>query len=343
MGIHADEHAGARPRVGASSCLLGAPVRYNGGHSRDRFLTDLLDRHVDWVPVCPEAEIGLGVPRETLRLERAGGEDRVVATRSRTDRTDELRAVADRHSRSLSRLDGYVLKNKSPSCGLFGLPVFEGENRVGGRGRGAFAARLTELHPDLPVEEQGRLSDPGLREHFVERVFAHARLRALFAGDAGNASEPGAGGGEADDPAWRPRDLVDFHSRHKLQLMAHAPEGYRATGRIVADAGTRPPAAVERDYTAAFTRTLARPTTPGRNANALQHAFGMVSGQLDDARRRDLLDAIDRYRDGLVPLNVPVALIRHHCDAENVAWAREQTYLAPFPADLRLRNALAAS
>ncbi|MFD0776669.1 YbgA family protein, partial [Streptomonospora algeriensis] len=254
--------------------------------------------------------------------------------------TDDLRDVADRHGTALATLDGYVLKNKSPSCGLYGLPVFAGGRRVDGQSRGAFAARLVELLPDLPVEEQGRLSDPGLREHFVERVFAHARLRALFT--AADADEGGAAGG-SPGTGWRPRDLVAFHARHKLQLMAHSPEGYRATGRIVSQAGVRPPEEVRRDYTAAFTRALALRATVGRNANALQHAFGMVSDQLDDARRRDLLDVVDRYREGLVPLSVPVALIRHHCEAENVTWARKQTYLAPFPADLRLRNAMAPS
>ncbi|WP_067972558.1 2-thiouracil desulfurase family protein [Nocardiopsis trehalosi] len=315
---------GPRPRVAVSSCLLGAPVRYNGGHSRYRFLTDELDRHVDWVPVCPEAEIGLGVPRETLRLERTGAGTRVVASRSGADHTDDLRAVADRHLARLRDADGYVLKNKSPSCGLFALPVFAGGQRVDGRGRGAFAERLVELLPLLPVEEQGRLTDPGLREHFVERVFAHARLRALLA------------------PGWRPRDLVAFHARHKVQLMAHSPDGYREAGRIVADAGARPRAEVAADYAASFQRTLGLVATPGRHVNALQHLFGMVSPHLDATRRHDVLDAIERYRTGRVPLSVPVALIRHHCAGERVEWACAQTYLDPYPDDLRLRNTVPA-
>lgn len=315
-----------RPRIGVSSCLLGEPVRYNGGHCRHRFLTDGLAAHVEWVPVCPEDEIGLGVPRETLHLERAeGGADpgvRVVGTKSGADRTDELAAVADAHRADLDSLDGYVLKNKSPSCGLLGLPVFSGGKRVDGKGRGAFARRLVELHPELPVEEEGRLSDAGLRDHFVERVFAHARLRELFS------------------PGWRPRDLVAFHSRHKLQLMAHSPDAYRALGRITAGAGRGDRARVEADYRSGFHRALALTATPGRHVNALQHAFGMVSGLLDDARRHDMLSAIEAYRAGEVPLTVPATLIRHHCAAEGVAWAAEQSYLAPFPAGLGLRNSL---
>ncbi|MFD6950714.1 hypothetical protein A6A08_14385 [Nocardiopsis sp. TSRI0078] len=313
-----------RPRVGVSSCLLGAPVRYNGGHSRSRFLTDELDRHVDWLPVCPEAEIGLGVPRPTLRLQRREGEDRVVSSADGADHSDELARTADHHLARLRLLDGYVLKNKSPSCGLFALPVFDDDGgRVDGKGRGAFARRLTELLPALPVEEQGRLMDPVLREMFVQRVFAHARLRELW------------------ESPWRPRDLVVLHTRHKLQLMSHSPDGYRETGRIVARAGASAPEETEAAYTEAFHRAMAVRPSRGKHVNALQHAFGMLSPLLDDARRHDLLAAIEDYRHEQVPLSVPVALLRHHCTAEDVAWARDQTYLRPYPDELRLRHSVA--
>ncbi|MBE2998753.1 DUF523 and DUF1722 domain-containing protein [Nocardiopsis sp. HNM0947] len=313
-----------RPLVGVSSCLLGAPVRHNGGHSRHRFLTDELDRFVDWLPVCPEAEIGLGTPRPTLRLRRREEQDRVVSNADGADHTDALASIADQHLDRLREADGYVLKNKSPSCGLFALPVAGEEGqRVSGSGRGAFADRLTRLLPSLPVEEQGRLMDASLREWFVERVFAHARLRTLFAGD------------------WRPKDLVDFHTRHKLQLMAHSPEGYRETGRLVARAGERPRQWTEEAYTAAFHRALAVRTSRGKHANALQHAFGMLSPLLDDGRRHDLLASIEDYRQERAPLSLPTALLRHHCGSEEVPWARDQTYLRPYPDDLRLRHAVA--
>ncbi|WP_017581327.1 YbgA family protein [Nocardiopsis valliformis] len=328
-----------RPVVGVSSCLIGAPVRYNGGHSRYKFLTDELDRHVDWLPVCPEAEIGLGVPRPTLRLQdrpepeadgpeaesgQAWSADRVISSKDGTDHTDDLAGVADRHLRELRRLDGYVLKNKSPSCGLYALPVFnDNGDRLRGTGRGAFAARLTALLPHLPVEEQGRLSDAVLREHFVERVFAHSRLRALL------------------ESEWRPRDLVEFHTRHKLQLMAHSPDGYRETGRIVARAGTDSPEEIASVYAEAFHRALAVKTSRGKHANVLQHVFGMISPMLDDTRRHDLLAGIEEYREGQAPLSLPVALLRHHCSAEDVAWASNQTYLRPYPDPLRLRHPVA--
>lgn len=319
-----EEEALGRPRVGVSSCLLGAPVRYNGGHCRFRFLTEELSPYVDWLPVCPEAEIGLGVPRPTLRLQRRAGSDRVVGARDGSDHTEELAAVADKHLDGLRRLDGYVLKHKSPSCGMFALPVFDEEgHRVGGRGRGAFTSRLAELVPGLPMEEQGRLSDPSLREAFVERLFAHARLRELWESD------------------WRPRDLVGFHSRHKIQLMAHTPEGYRETGRIAARAGARDRDRTVREYTDAFRRALAVPAGRGRHANALQHVFGMIGPLLDGSRRKDLLAAVEDYWRGQVPLSLPVALLRHHCDAEEVAWACRQTYLRPYPDSLGLRHPVA--
>lgn len=315
---------GARPLVGVSSCLLGAPVRHNGGHSRHRFLTDELDRFVDWLPVCPEAEIGLGTPRPTLRLRRRDEEERVVSNADGTDHTEALAATADRHLERLREADGYVLKNKSPSCGLFALPVADDDgNRVHGSGRGAFADRLTRLLPSLPVEEQGRLTDASLREWFVERLFAHARLRALFSGD------------------WRTRDLVEFHTRHKLQLMAHSPEGYRETGRLAAHAGAVPRESTEEAYTEAFHRTLTVRSSRGKHANALQHALGMLSPLLDDARRHDLLASIEDYRQERAPLSLPMALLRHNCAPEEVRWVRDQTYLRPYPDELRLRHAVA--
>lgn len=317
----------ARPRLAVSSCLLGAPVRYNGAHSRDRFLTGPLSRHVDWVPVCPETEIGLGAPRPAMRLRIDG---HIVTRDGARDHTEDMTALAGRRLPALDGIDGYVLKGRSPSCGLFRLPRYAsgapGE-RVDGqpvdrKGRGVFAALLVESHPDLPVEEDGRLNDPVLREHFIERLFAHARLRAFFAAD------------------WRPCDLVDFHARHKMQLLAHVPDGYREAGRIVARAGDGARADLERDYRRAFTAALAVRAGRGRHTNALQHLLGFVGDGLDSTRRHDILTAIDSYRRGRAPLSVPIALLRHHAEGEHLAYIADQTYLAPFPDDLLLRHHL---
>ncbi|MCO5998022.1 DUF523 and DUF1722 domain-containing protein [Actinoallomurus rhizosphaericola] len=304
-----------RPRIGVSSCLLGDPVRYNGGHSRCRFLTDELAPYVDWVPFCPEMEIGLGTPRETLRLT---ADDRLVGRSSAADHTAAMAALP-----LASGLDGQVFKARSPSCGVRGIPRYAGDGRPADRrGRGVYAARLIDADPLLPVEDEGRLNDAGLREAFVERVFARARLRELFAGD------------------WRPRDLVAFHTRHKVQILAHDPAGYRLAGRVVARAGDRPREESEAAYRALFDAALARKATRGRNANALQHVFGQIGEVLDDTRRHDIVASIEEYRRGDAPLSLPVALLSHHARGEGIAWAADQTYLAPFPAALRLRHHL---
>lgn len=316
-----------RPRLAVSSCLLGAPVRYNGGHSRNRFLTGMLSRHVDWVPVCPEMEIGLAAPRPAMRLRTDG---HIVTKDGASDHTAAMTALAERRLPDLDGVDGYILKSRSPSCGLSNLPRYAAggpDERTDGqpvdrKGRGVFAALLLDAYPDLPTEEDGRLNDPVLREHFIEQVFAQARLRELFAGD------------------WRPRDLVAFHSRHKFQLLAHAPDGYRETGRIVARTGERPRDELERDYRHAFTATLAIRAGRGRHTNALHHILGFITDDLDAARRHDILTAIDSYRRGQAPLSVPIALLRHHAQGEHLAYIAEQTYLAPFPDDLLLRHNL---
>src|ERR1700757_4148270 len=238
----------ARPRVGVSSCLLGEPVRFNGGHSRSRFLADELGPHVNWVPCCPEMEIGLGAPRETLRLTVAG---RLVSRSGAADHTAAGAALP-----LPAGLDGYVFKAKSPSCGIHGIARFaDGGQPTDHRGRGVFAQRVMARFPLLPAEDEGRLNDAVLREEFTERVFASARLRELLSA------------------RWAPRDLVAFHARHKLQLLAHDPVRYRAAGRVVAAAGSVPREVTEPAYRDVFQAMTTR-ASRSRNANALQHAFG---------------------------------------------------------------------
>lgn len=305
-----------RPKVAVSGCLLGEAVRYDGGHCRSRFLTDELGRYTDLVSFCPELEIGLGSPRPAVRLVLGPTGERLVDARGTADHTDAMNALADRRIGELAGVDGWVFKARSPSCGLYGVARYGGERPVDRRGRGLFAARVTGALPRHAVEEEGRLNDAFLRGCFVERVFARARLRELFA------------------PGWRPRDLVAFHSAHKLQVMAHDPEGYRVIGRVVARAGSRPPAELERDYTDALCAALAVPPSRGRHVNALQHAFGMLGDRLDDARRRDLVDVIEAYARGEVPLDVPLTLLRHDARGEDHAYLAVQTYFEPFPAGL---------
>lgn len=301
-----------RPRVGVSSCLLGEEVRFNGGHKRYRFLTDDLAPHVDWVPYCPEVSIGLGTPREPIRLTAAG---RLVNRSGTADHTAAMTALplpAD--------LDGYVFKAKSPSCGIRAIPRYgEDGAPVGQAGRGLYAGRVLDRFPLLAAEDEGRLNDAVLREAFTERIFAAARLRELLTGP------------------WSPGDLVGFHARHKLQLLAHDPVRYRSAGRVVAEAGSAPRARTEAAYRDLFQAAMASPATRGRNANALQHACSRVGRDLDRPRRADLAARIEAYRRGEEPLGVPVALLAHHASGGGFPWLAEQTYLRPFPPALRLR------
>ncbi|MFC9972570.1 YbgA family protein [Spirillospora sp. NPDC127200] len=305
-----------RPRIAVSSCLLGEPVRYNGGHSRNRFLADSLGGYVDWVPVCPEMEIGLGAPRPTLRLTTDDGPVRITTKDRSADHTDAMVALAERRSAELPELEGWILKSRSPSCGPRGVSRYRKDMPVDRRGQGVFAAALAERRPLLAIEEDGRLNDPVLRRHFVERIFAHARLRALLAG------------------GWTPRDLVAFHAAHKLQMLAHDPARYRTAGRIVAQAGSRPREELEAEYTAVFSEAFAVRPGRGRHVNALQHVYSPMARHLDEARRLDITGVIDAYGRGEVDLEVPMTLLRHHARGEDIAYLDAQTYFEPFPAEL---------
>ena len=298
-----------RPRVGVSSCLLGSAVRFDGGHKRFRFLTDELGPYVDWVPYCPEVEIGLGTPREPIRLTF---DNRLVNRGGTADHTSATAALP-----LPVAVDGYVFKAKSPSCGVWSIPRYRSSGEASGAvGPGLYAGRVMASFPLLAVEDEGRLNDAGLREAFVERVFAAARLRALLSRER------------------EPRDLVEFHARHKLQLLAHDPARYRSLGRVVAGAGSAA------DYGELFLAALAGRATRGRNANALLHAYSRIGRALAAPRRSDLVARIDAYRRGEVPLSVPVALLAHYASGGDLPWLESQTFLSPFPAELRLRHAV---
>ena len=313
-----------RPRVGVSSCLLGEEVRFNGGHKRYRFLTDDLGPHVDWVPYCPEVEIGLGTPREPIRL-TAGG--RLVNRDGTADHTAAMASLPLPDG----GLDGYVFKAKSPSCGIRAIPRYREDGVAADHaGRGLYAARVLTAFPLLAVEDEGRLNDPGLREAFTERIFAAARLRALLAGPC-------------SDGEWAAGDLVAFHARHKLQLLAHDPARYRAAGKVVAGAGTKPRSFISLAYADLFLAALASPATAGRNANALQHAYSRIGRGLRRPQRADLLARIEACRRGEEPLSVPVALLAHYASGGDFPWLAEQTYLSPFPAGLGLRHVVLAA
>lgn len=308
--------------VGVSACLLGEKVRYDGGHKRDNYVADVLGRYFRFVPVCPELDIGLGVPRETLRLVRTRDGIRMIAPGSGVDHTATMREYAKRRTRQLRELGlrGYILKKNSPSCGMTRVKTYTEAGMPAPADRGLFAEALMTLLPLLPVEEEGRLNDPPLRENFIVRVFAYDRVTRLFAG------------------RWKVSDLVTFQAREKLLLMAHAPEAQRRLGRVVADAKRADRSEVRDRYTEEFMAALAKPATVRRHVNALQHMLGYFRDRLGDEARRHLHESVEDYRHGTVPLVVPLTLIRHYVVLLAVEYLRDQTYLQPHPKELALRN-----
>jgi uncharacterized protein YbgA (DUF1722 family)/uncharacterized protein YbbK (DUF523 family) len=316
-----DGMADEKIRLGVSACLLGEAVRYDGGHKRDVFLTETLAPFVQWVPVCPEVELGLGVPRDTLRLVGDGRAPRLVVERTGQDLTATMQRFARGRLDELAPLDldGYVLKRASPSCGLFRVRVYGETGVPGAAGRGIFAAALVERFPALPVEEEGRLNDPAIRENFIERVFAMARWRAFAA------RRP------------RARDLVAFHAAQKFAVLAHSPAHYARLGRLVAAAGALTGAMLA-EYAQLLMEALAVRATRTRHVNVLQHLAGFFKTRLEADERAELVEVIAEYRHGLVPLIVPITLIRHHVRRLAIAYLRDQVYLSPHPKELMLRN-----
>jgi uncharacterized protein YbgA (DUF1722 family)/uncharacterized protein YbbK (DUF523 family) len=309
-------------RIGISACLLGQEVRFDGGHKRDAFLTKVLGPYVEYVPVCPEVEMGLGTPRETLRLVHQPAGLRMVTTRTGVDHTDGMQRWSKKRLTELEDedLSGYVLKKDSPSCGMERVKTYGAAMMPARDGRGIFASALLERYPLLPVEEEGRLTDPTLRENFIERIFAYRRLRDFFKG------------------RWTPGALVAFHTAHKMSLLSHSTSAYNELGRLVAQAGSLPRAELRRAYETLFMQTLAKPATRARHTNVLHHMAGHLKKQLDAASRAELASCIDEYRRGLVPLVVPLTLIRHYVRIHQVKYLEGQVYLEPHPRELMLRN-----
>jgi len=313
-------------RVGISSCLLGNQVRYDGGHKLDRYLRDTLGAFVEWVPVCPEVEYGLPVPREALRLVGEPADPRLVTSRSGVDHTAGMKAWASRRLDALEREDlcGFVFKSRSPSSGMRQIKVYGQESGIpSNTGVGVFARAFMERFPLLPVEDEGRLNDPALRECFIERLFVLGRWKAYRRDD-------GSSGG-----------LVAFHTDHKLLTLAHSPKHYAALGRLVAGAGrrgARPSPALLDEYLATLMDGLRLVATTRKHTNVLQHAAGYFKRLLSPDEKAELGEVIDSHRRGLIPLVVPITLLAHYTRVYRDPWLARQHYLHPHPRELMLRN-----
>lgn len=307
--------------IGVSACLLGEHVRYDGGHKHDRYITDTLGAYFTFVPVCPEVGCGLPTPREAMRLEGDPSSPRLMTRQTRVDRTEQMLAYCSATARTLENADlcGFIFKKDSPSSGLFRVKVYNNGQAVK-VGRGLFAAAMARHFPLLPMEEEGRLNDPDIRENFIERIFSFRRWKDFIAG------KPAIG------------RLVEFHTGNKLLMMAHSPQIYRELGVLVAHASELKMADLLQRYEELFMKGLALHATVKKNTNVLQHIMGYFKQQLSAEEKVELLEVISQYHDHLLPLIVPMTLLRHYIGKYDQQYLKGQVYLAPHPYQLMLRN-----
>ncbi|HEY5673392.1 MAG TPA: DUF523 and DUF1722 domain-containing protein [Malonomonas sp.] len=309
-------------RLGISSCLLGEKVRFDGGHKLDRFLTDTLGRYVEYVPVCPEVEVGLPTPRETLRLIGNPDEQRLVFTKSGEDITERMTDWARQRVTRLEKedLSGFVFKAKSPSSGMERVRLYDHNGVPNKTGVGLFAKIFMEHFPLLPVEEDGRLHDPRLRENFIEIIFTLKRWRESLA--QGKSA----------------KNLIDYHTRHKYLIMAHSVEVYRQMGKLVATAGDLDVDILYQRYLELLMKGMRLKTTVAKHTNVLQHIFGYFKKQLSGDEKQEVIALIDSYHAMQVPLVVPLTLLNHFVRKYDQPYLKQQVYLNPHPVELKLRN-----
>ncbi|MCF8128855.1 MAG: DUF523 and DUF1722 domain-containing protein [Deltaproteobacteria bacterium] len=311
-----------RIKLGVSKCLLGEMVRYDGGHKLDRFIRDTLGQYVDFVPVCPEVECGMPVPREAMRLVGDPESPRLVTIRSGKDMTQQMLEWAAVRVRELESEDlcGYIFKSNSPSSGMERVKVYNEKGMPLKKGVGLFAKAFMDHFPLLPTEEEGRLHDPQLRENFIESIFALKRWRKTKAERLTTGS------------------LVAFHTKNKLQLMSHSIVEYRAMGKLVAKGKELPVKDLYKKYQVLLLKALGLKCTVNKHTNVLQHMMGYFKKQLSPDEKQELLDVIFDYHNGLTPLIVPVTLFNHYVRKYDEAYLKQQTYLNPHPTALKLRN-----
>jgi uncharacterized protein YbgA (DUF1722 family)/uncharacterized protein YbbK (DUF523 family) len=309
-------------RLGISRCLLGDKVRFDGGHKRDNFLTDIFGPYVEWVPVCPEVEAGLGTPREAMRLVGDPAQPRLVTIKSGRDHTPALEAMSSTRIEELKDLDlsGYVFKKDSPSCGVERVRIYNDHGMPRRNGVGIFARVFIERFPLIPVEEEGRLCDPSLRENFIERVFCYRRFQDLLQNGITRQA------------------IVRFHTIHKYLLLSHSQQHYQMLGRLAGQAEQHRPKELAKRYGELFMKALAIKVTVRKHVNVLQHMLGYFKDRLGAQEKAELLGVIGDYHRGLAPLIVPLTLIKHYVQIFDVGYIRDQVYLNPHPKELMLRN-----
>ena len=310
--------------LGVSQCLLGQPVRYDGGHAQDPFVSGLPHDCVAFIPVCPEVELGMGTPRPTIHLvdEGQGAGVRLLCPSTGEDHTDAMKTYAKERIEALKaeQLDGYIFKRRSPSCAIEGLPIYRGDAPLELTGRGLFADALMTACPSLPVEDEGGLSEASRRWHFITRIFCRFRWRHM--------AHSGLTRGK----------LVAFHTRHKLLLLSHHEAGYRRLGAIVGGMNRDNEQQVFSDYKEAFHDCLSRAPSVKSHVNVLMHAMGHLKRDLSPEDKKALVTAIDDYRQGLCERDVPMTLLQRDIERFDVSYLAEQRYFSPDPKALTLRS-----
>jgi len=309
-------------KIGISSCLLGEKVRYDGGNKWDRYVTDTLGQYFEWIPVCPEVEYGLPVPREAMRLIGNPDSPHLITVRTGVDHTKGMLNYANKKVKELEReeLCGFIFKSRSPSSGISGVKVYTPSGMPSHRGVGIFGGAFTRYFPLIPVIDDGRLHDPGLRENFIERAFVYKRWQEFM--KKGSAL----------------KELILFHTEHKLLILSHSPKHFSVLGRLVANAKNYKPEEFYSEYIKTLMEGLSLIATIKKNTNVLLHIIGYFKKQLSSNDKQELLEVIENYHRGFVPLIVPMTLIKHYVKKFDQPYLKRQYYLNPHPLELMLRN-----
>jgi uncharacterized protein YbgA (DUF1722 family)/uncharacterized protein YbbK (DUF523 family) len=311
-------------KIGVSKCLLGEKVRYDGGHKLDRYITETLGQFFAYVPICPEVEYGLPTPRESLRLVGDPASPRLLTTRTGVDHTEGMQRWAATKLDDLARedLSGFIFKSRSPSSGLKGVKVYTTQGMPSHSGTGIFAAAFIRRNPLLPVIDDGRLQDPALRENFIDAVFIYKRWQDFL------------------QKGGRVGDLVALHTDLKLLILAHSPKHYSTLGRLVAEPKAHTPDELHAYYVGLLMEAARLQATSRKHTNVLLHCLGYFKKQLTADEKAEILDIIEAYRKGYLPLIVPITMINHYVRKYSEAYLKRQHYLNPYPIELALRNRL---
>ena len=307
-------------KIGISSCLLGEKVRFDGQHKYHWYINEVLEQYFEYISICPEVAIGMGIPRKSVRLVGNVDSPEMIEPGSGKNWTKDMHKYNHRILPKLSELSGYLFKKGSPSCGVFRTKVYQDNGIPLPHGQGIFAKAFVERYPLIPIEDEGRLNDAQLRENFIKRVFAYHRLKIQM------------------DKKFKRSDWIKFHEQSKYLLLSHSRTHYSTLGNLVANMKHVPAKEFKSTYAKAYMETFKVKSTRKKNMDVLLHILGFMKTQLNSLQKKDLLQVIQSYREGTIPLIVPVTLLSHYIRVFDIAYIKDQYYLNPHPYNLSLRN-----